>query len=61
MSEIFGKVVFLIFILPTLMFKEGYPHFERYIEEKGWGEPKLFAAVFALTLFGLVLWGMGYR
>jgi NhaP-type Na+/H+ or K+/H+ antiporter len=64
MWEIFLRIWFFIIVLPIILIQEGYKKFKKYLEKKG--HPMdwmyfVYAALFILVLFLVILLAEGYR
>ncbi|OGI57607.1 hypothetical protein A3B85_03060 [Candidatus Nomurabacteria bacterium RIFCSPHIGHO2_02_FULL_37_13] len=61
MFEIFFKIIFLIFILPVLIFFEGFSKFKALMNKKNWWWIIPYFLIVVLIILLLILWGYGYR
>lgn len=57
----FRTIVFVLFILPFLIFKEGYKMFVKMMHKNSWWWYFIYALLAVLMLITVILYIKGYR
>jgi hypothetical protein len=61
MGEMLMKLIYFLFVLPIIIFQEGWARLKKLLDAKGWWRHIPYFLLALLCLLLLMAWGAGYR